>query len=221
MVFYFTSIPCEAAPEGYVLYMGKDKFENDDLIKHAWPEDVWFHVDKESSAHVYIRLPRGSALGDDKEWYKRIDPLVIEDCCQLVKANSIKGNKLDNVQIVFTPASNLKKSQGNAVGQVGFHKEGMVFKERVQTRKNEIVNRLDKTKKWEETNLEAELLQRNKEEGAKARKIGAEAEKERLQQEKTWKEDKNARSYDRLNDEAQMTTSGDLELDSDGEVDFM
>ena len=40
MVFYFTSIPCEAAPEGYVLYMGKDKYENDDLIKHHWPEDV-------------------------------------------------------------------------------------------------------------------------------------------------------------------------------------
>ena len=41
MVFYFTSIPCEAAPEGYVLYMGKDKYENDDLIKHHWPEDVF------------------------------------------------------------------------------------------------------------------------------------------------------------------------------------
>jgi predicted ribosome quality control (RQC) complex YloA/Tae2 family protein len=38
--------------------MGKDKFENEELIKHAWPEDVWFHVDRESSAHVYIRLPR-------------------------------------------------------------------------------------------------------------------------------------------------------------------
>jgi len=124
-----------------------------------------------------------------QEWYKRIDPAVVEDCCQLVKANSIKvplnpstlnpkpsqsaglvinnlsphlvfappspffnngcvrelqallatnppqgvlvrgqaglvinklsqGNKLDNVVIVFTPASNLKKSQGNAAGQV-------------------------------------------------------------------------------------------------------
>lgn len=46
------------AEGGAVLYMGKDKFENEDLIKYAWPEDVWFHVDKESSAHVYIRLER-------------------------------------------------------------------------------------------------------------------------------------------------------------------
>lgn len=43
---------------GALLYMGKDKFENEELIKYAWPEDVWFHVDKESSAHVYIRLER-------------------------------------------------------------------------------------------------------------------------------------------------------------------
>ena len=43
---------------------------------------------------------------------------VIEDCCQLVKANSIRGNKLDNVSVVFTPASNLKKTNGMEVGQV-------------------------------------------------------------------------------------------------------
>lgn len=29
---------------------------DEDLIKWGWPEDVWFHVDKFSSAHVYLRL---------------------------------------------------------------------------------------------------------------------------------------------------------------------
>ncbi|KAF5923527.1 hypothetical protein HPG69_006698 [Diceros bicornis minor] len=28
----------------------------EDLIKYGWPEDIWFHVDKLSSAHVYLRL---------------------------------------------------------------------------------------------------------------------------------------------------------------------
>jgi predicted ribosome quality control (RQC) complex YloA/Tae2 family protein len=101
-----------------LLYMGRDKHENEVLIKNAWPEDVWFHVDKESSAHVYIRLPRGSHKSGDPEWYKRIHPKVVEDCCQLVKANSIKGNKLDNVSVVFTPASNLKKTASMEIGQV-------------------------------------------------------------------------------------------------------
>ncbi|EKX45590.1 hypothetical protein GUITHDRAFT_94590, partial [Guillardia theta CCMP2712] len=170
MVFHFTSSPCDAAPEGYLLYMGKDKYENDDLIKFAWPEDVWYHVDKESSAHVYIRLPRGSHLAG-KEWYKNIDPKVVEECCQLVKANSIKGNKLDNITVVFTPASNLRKSQGMDTGQVGFHDQNMVFKEKVQTRKNEIVNRLEKTKKWVEVDLEADLMKRQKEDKAEAARI--------------------------------------------------
>lgn len=29
---------------------------DEDLIRWGWPEDVWFHVDKMSSAHVYLRL---------------------------------------------------------------------------------------------------------------------------------------------------------------------
>lgn len=32
------------------------KFIDEELIKWGWPEDVWFHVDKHSSAHVYLRL---------------------------------------------------------------------------------------------------------------------------------------------------------------------
>jgi hypothetical protein len=23
---------------------GADKYENEDLIKYGWPEDIWFHV---------------------------------------------------------------------------------------------------------------------------------------------------------------------------------
>lgn len=40
------------AVDGSSLYMGEDKFENEDLIKYGWPEDFWFHVDNLSSAHV-------------------------------------------------------------------------------------------------------------------------------------------------------------------------
>lgn len=71
MVFYFTTVGTLCLPwlecayshpvavEGtkYYLYMGKDKYENEDLIKYGWSDDLWFHVDKLSSAHVYVRLP--------------------------------------------------------------------------------------------------------------------------------------------------------------------
>lgn len=47
MVYYFKSRCGE-----YTIYMGKDKYENEELIKYGHPEDVWFHVDDLSSAHV-------------------------------------------------------------------------------------------------------------------------------------------------------------------------
>lgn len=66
--------------------MGADKHENDKLIRWGWPEDVWFHVDKMSSAHVYLRLREGETLDDVPE-------AVIQDCAQLCKQNSIMVSK--------------------------------------------------------------------------------------------------------------------------------
>ncbi len=59
-------------------------FPDEELIKHGWDEDVWFHVDNLSSAHIYVRLPEGES------WEKISEPLLI-DCAQLTKANSIEG----------------------------------------------------------------------------------------------------------------------------------
>lgn len=35
---------------------------------------------------------------------------VLDDACQLVKANSIMGNKMNDIDIVYTMWSNLKKT---------------------------------------------------------------------------------------------------------------
>jgi hypothetical protein len=75
----------------HFIYMGRDKVENEELIAHGWPEDVWcapqrnatqrspgfvadaawratapsrFHVDRLSSAHVYMRLAKGETVAD-------------------------------------------------------------------------------------------------------------------------------------------------------------
>ncbi|TNN15090.1 Coiled-coil domain-containing protein [Schistosoma japonicum] len=63
--------------------MGEDMHENDELIRWGWPEDVWFHVDALSSAHVYLRLKEGETIDD-------VPAAVIQDCAQLVKENSIQ-----------------------------------------------------------------------------------------------------------------------------------
>lgn len=106
-------------------------------------------------------------------------------------------------------------------GQVGFHDTNMLFKAKVATRKNEIVNRLEKTKKWEEPDLQADLIQRQRQEKAEKAREAEKTRIEREEQEKKWKEEKEARSYDRLYDESQCTRAGEMELDSDGEPDFM
>lgn len=68
MVYYFES------RDGHVIYVGKNKYENEDLIKYGWNEDVWFHADDYSSAHVYLRLK------DGENWLE-IPKESLEDCC--------------------------------------------------------------------------------------------------------------------------------------------
>lgn len=60
---------------------------------------------------------------------------------------------MNDVGVVYTMWSNLKKTAGMEVGQVGFHKESEVRKIKVAKRINEIVNRLNKTKKENQPGL--------------------------------------------------------------------
>jgi hypothetical protein len=41
MVLYFSPVGHQAGSNDWLVYMGKDKFENEDLVKYGWPEDVW------------------------------------------------------------------------------------------------------------------------------------------------------------------------------------
>lgn len=59
------------------------------------------------------------------------------------------GNKMNDIDVVYTMWSNLKKTASMEVGQVGFHKDNEVRKIRVAKRINEIINRLEKTRKEE------------------------------------------------------------------------
>lgn len=86
MVHFFTS------STGHKIYMGADKYENEDLIRYGLPEDIWFHVDDMSSAHVYLRLNKNEKLED-------VPHSLIHECAQLVKANSIEGCKLKEVTV--------------------------------------------------------------------------------------------------------------------------
>ena len=200
MVIYFT--PVGADETKHSLYMGLDKVENEDLIKWGLPEDVWFHVDKLSSAHVYLRVARGESMDDIRE-----DEL--EDCAQLVKANSIVGNKENNVGVVYTPWSNLKKLPRMEVGQVGFHDLKLVRRVKVATRKNEIVNRLNKTKTESFPDLAMERDEYDREIREEKKAAYREQEFRRLEEERERAADREARSYDRIMDTDAMVSNKD------------
>jgi hypothetical protein len=118
-------------------------------------------VDDLSSAHVYLRLPESISL-------ETIPEATLEDAAQLVKANSIQGCKMSRVDIVFTPASNLRKSASMDVGQVGFHNQSLV-KRRVVEKSNDIVNRLNRTKLDRQPDLAAERQAWDREQRSKAK----------------------------------------------------
>ena len=74
----------------------------------------------------------------------------------------LSGNKKDNITIVYTPWSNLKKDGSMAVGQVGFKDQRKVKRVHVEKRENPIVNRLNKTKveKYPDLAMEREARQK-------------------------------------------------------------
>lgn len=202
MVFYFRS-RCGK----FVMYMGKDKYENEDLIKYGWPEDCWFHVDDLSSAHVYLRLHPGMTLDD-------IPPDLVLDCASLVKANSIAGCKLKSVYVVYTRWKNLKKTSDMVDGQVGFHRPENVRRVEVE-KNNAIVNALNKTKEERHPDLRAEQQSRLAEIQAQKKAKRREEEKAKKLAELEAKREREERSYDRIMTDDRMTSNAEIRATAD------
>jgi predicted ribosome quality control (RQC) complex YloA/Tae2 family protein len=129
--------------------MGKDKYENEELIKYGLPIDIWFHVDNLSSAHVYLRLAEGYTIDT-------IPEETLNECLQLVKENSIEGCKKDKVSIVYTPWENLLKKSSMEIGQVGFKSDKAVITVHNISKVKDVLKRIEKTMEVKTIDLEAE-----------------------------------------------------------------
>ncbi|RGP71514.1 coiled-coil domain-containing 25 [Fusarium sporotrichioides] len=196
MVYYFTSSVVE--PSGFI-YVGKDKFEN-----------------KLSSAHIYLRMKEGQT------WDALPEELVM-DLAQLTKANSIEGNKKDNVTVIYTPWSNLKKDGSMEVGQVGFKDPRKVKRILVPQRENPIVNRLNKTKVEKKPDLKQERDDRLKELRRRDQAVFLARKKEEAKQAQEWKEKKwqKDHAYDDIFTDELMAGSSNQDRDENWEDDFM
>jgi hypothetical protein len=121
------------------------------------------------------------------------------------------GNKKDNVTIIYTPWSNLKKDASMATGQVSFHDQKMVKKVHVEQRDNAIVNRLNKTRveKFPDFRAEREADQKEK---RKAERIQREEQKAKDREEKKRREElryQKDHAYDGIMREDNMQSNED------------
>lgn len=137
-------------PTDITCYVGRDKHENEYLIKYGWPGDIWFHVDGLSSAHVYFRLKNIQTNNDGGKVVSSIpiDDLPtdsVEDMMQICKNNSIAGCKLASCKMVYTPHSNLKKTFEMESGAVTYHDTKMCRYARCE-KDRQRVRLLEKTK---------------------------------------------------------------------------
>ncbi|CAN1238925.1 Coiled-coil domain-containing protein 25 [Linum grandiflorum] len=189
MVFYFKARPDVG---DYTIFMGLDKFENEELIKYGFPEDIWALSQLVFFIFIVIFSP---------------------------------GNKVNNIDVVYTPWSNLKKTASMDVGQVGFHNSKMVRTVKVEKRINEIVNRLNKTKVERTPDLRAEREAVNAAERAE-RKLHLRDKKRREEMDRLEKERQaEMRSYKGLMVAEKMTSNKQIASESKSlqelEDDFM
>lgn len=149
----------------------------------------------------------------------------LEDCIQLVKANSIQGNKMNNIYVIYTPADNLLKTASMEVGAVSFKDDKLVKRVKIEHRINDIINRLNRTKKELYPDLEAEREVYDKEQRSKA-KAEAQAQKAAEKAAKEQKKlEQDLRSYKHVMKEDAMTTVKEMrekyQSAEDYEDDFM
>lgn len=133
---------------------------------------------------------------------------LIADCAQLTKANSIEGNKkLGGVQVVYTPWTNLKKTQGMDVGQVGFHHAHLVKRVHVDKRINETINRLNKTKLEKDINFQEEKINRLRREREAVRAAEARKKLQDIQGQEQKKKEAELSSYQDVFENVEMKSN--------------
>ena len=90
------------------IHVGRNCVENDLLFFQAHQNDVWFHLDKGSSAHVYLHIDKGTLN-------KGALSQLMHECADLVRQHS-KCNS--NAKVASLPKRYLRKTPDCKPGEV-------------------------------------------------------------------------------------------------------
>uniref|UniRef100_A0A6C0C6P6 NFACT RNA-binding domain-containing protein n=1 Tax=viral metagenome TaxID=1070528 RepID=A0A6C0C6P6_9ZZZZ len=84
---------------GYVIWIGRNQDENDELVTKASPEDYWLHLASVPSPHCIIDNPSG----------KRIHHKIIKHAAYLTKKYS-KYSHVQKIDVCVTRIKFIKKT---------------------------------------------------------------------------------------------------------------
>ena len=168
---------------------------------------MWFHVDNLSSAHVYLRQNKGEKLDD-------ISDATLQECAQLVKANSIEGCKKKSVTVIYTRWKNLKKTASMEVGAISFRDRSKVRSMEV-TKENPVVNALNRTKTEDFPDLEGAQQQRAAEFRADQKRMKKQQEAEERQAKQQAAAEAEIRNYTSLMQTENMTSNDETAASAD------
>jgi predicted ribosome quality control (RQC) complex YloA/Tae2 family protein len=88
--------------QNVVFTIGKNASGNDEAISDAGPEDIWFHLDGQSSCHVIAQVP--DEMGRKERGY------ILRKGAELCKQNSREKSK-KNVEVIYAKIKNIVKTE--------------------------------------------------------------------------------------------------------------
>lgn len=112
----FTSEICFAnIPESVLFTVGQNAADNIDVIRNAFPNDLWFHANEVSSCHVVARIRTGLT--------KKQIHTIVKYGCALCKNHTLKLKKQVHVEFVYTEVKNIDIPDNEPVGTVHTKKQ--------------------------------------------------------------------------------------------------
>ncbi|MBM3226320.1 MAG: fibronectin-binding domain-containing protein, partial [Candidatus Tectomicrobia bacterium] len=94
--------------DGSLVYCGKSNQGNEVLLRQvAAPEDLWLHAHRQAGAHVVLKLSSPT----------EVSPGALQQAAALAAFYS-KGKHAAAVEVMYTPAKNVRKFRGARPGQV-------------------------------------------------------------------------------------------------------
>ena len=97
-------------------YIGKSAAGNFEIIDISEPDDIWFHINNDSSAHVIAKLPA--------DFNKKDLKYIIKHGAVICKQNSKYKTAKVPTEIIYTKVKNIEKT--NTIGSVHVTDEKIV-----------------------------------------------------------------------------------------------